>query len=237
MNAPAVVKYTAAVVREDCPHSLSDYGKKISAHLDKADKYTEKADQHRTSASRYLAIVHGVCDDGGFDAFHKKFLPKLGRSRTFELLAIGSGKKSVEDTKASTRERVARHRAKRKGESVTSPVTDKAESVTSPVTDKPPARSPAPSPAMLAPDGDPHAERRRLNERLAEEGLVDCYRRCADELPELLDEVGVDRLFKAMSKEFRAALRERLEKPGKPFKHTLTLTAENSSKEDQPSRH
>jgi hypothetical protein len=95
-----------------------------------------------------------------------------------------------------------------------------------------------PPPALVAPPAtdDPHAERRLLNEMLAEESLVDHWRRCSDELGDLLDEVGVERLFKAMSKEFRAALRTRLEAPGKPYKRTLNLSAANSSQEDQPSR-
>ena len=62
-----------------------------------------------------------TCDESGFAAFQEKFFPNLGRSRTYELLAIGTGKKSVEEVRASTRERVARYRAS-KAASVT--VTD-----------------------------------------------------------------------------------------------------------------
>jgi hypothetical protein len=119
---PSLLKYTAEIVQqEDCPKSLRDLQKQIAAHLDKADKYDEKADQHRTSASQLFARVQELCDEGGFAAFHEKFFPNLGRSRVYESLAIGTGKKSVEDIRASTRERVARHRAN-KATSVT--VTD-----------------------------------------------------------------------------------------------------------------
>jgi len=57
-------KFTAADVRQDCPISLSAIGERAAAHLNKADKYTEKADQHRISAGRYSkAFVQGVhCD-------------------------------------------------------------------------------------------------------------------------------------------------------------------------------
>ena len=115
------VKFTAAQVEQDCPKLLQDLQKRIAAHLDKAGKYEEKAEQHRTSAGQLFAQVKETCDESGFAAFHEKFFPNLGRSRTYELLAIGTGKKSVEEVRASTRERVARYRAS-KAASVT--VTD-----------------------------------------------------------------------------------------------------------------
>src|SRR6516165_599126 len=115
------VKFTAAQVEHDCPKLLQDLQKRIAAHLDKASKYDEKAEQHRTSAGQLFAQVQKAFDEGGFAAFHEKFFSNLGRSRTYELLAIGTGKKSVEEVRASTRERVARYRAS-KAASVT--VTD-----------------------------------------------------------------------------------------------------------------
>jgi hypothetical protein len=121
MTATAEPKFTAVQVEGDCPRVLSDLGKQITAHLERARKAEEKADQHRIAAAQHLAQARDLCDADGFDAFHEKFCPDLGRSRTYELLAIATGKSSIEDTRASTRERVTRHRAK-KAESVT--VTD-----------------------------------------------------------------------------------------------------------------
>jgi hypothetical protein len=106
------LKFTAALVESDrCPKLLQTLQKQIAAHLDKADKYEEKAEQHRTSAGQLFAQVQELCDEGGFAAFHEKFFPDLGRSRTYELLAIGTGRKSIDEIRASTRERVARYRA------------------------------------------------------------------------------------------------------------------------------
>lgn len=120
---PAVLKFTAAQVEGDCPEILCDLGKKIAAHMKSARKSEEKAEQHRISAGLLLEIAIDSCDETGFDAFLKKFCPDLGRSRVYELKAIAAGKKSFEDTRASTRERVARHRAKT---SPLQPVTDSA---------------------------------------------------------------------------------------------------------------
>jgi hypothetical protein len=112
VKADDPLKFTAAIVESDrCPKLLQNLKSRIAAHLDKAGKYAEKAEQHRTSAGQLFAQVQELCDEGGFDTFRRKFFPELSRSRAYELLAIGTGKKSVEDIRAGTRERVARHRA------------------------------------------------------------------------------------------------------------------------------
>ena len=106
---PYEPKYTAVQIKQDCPELLLDLGKQITAHLDKARHYHDKAEQHVTAANQLLAQAQEVCDEGGFAAFQEKF--NLGRSRCYELKAIAGGKKSIEDIRASTRKRVARHRA------------------------------------------------------------------------------------------------------------------------------
>jgi hypothetical protein len=121
-HAPvAKQKITAAQIKESFPAELEDLGELIAVHLEKSRKYDDKADQHRATAGRYLAQAKDLCDEGGFEAFREKVCPDLGRSRAYELLAIANNKKSVSELRASTRERVARHRAN-KTESVT--VTD-----------------------------------------------------------------------------------------------------------------
>jgi hypothetical protein len=116
---------TAAQIESDCPAELQQLGKRIAAHLEKARKYEEKADQHYRTISQYLAEAKQTCDEGGFIAFREKFFPDLGRSRVYELLSIASNKKSIAGVKADTRKRVAKHRAKMLQVSVT--VTDKAQ--------------------------------------------------------------------------------------------------------------
>jgi hypothetical protein len=146
-------KFSAAAVQhDDCPKELRDLGKRIAAHLEKTHKYSEKANQHRIAAAQLLAQARELCDGGGFDAFHSKFFPNLGRSRTYELLAIATGKKSVEETKAGTRERVARYRVSRTQVSVT----------TADVTDDPGSREGEPAENQpFASGGEQSIEERR----------------------------------------------------------------------------
>ena len=117
-------KLTAAQVEENCPASLQDLGKRIAAHVEKARKCEEKCDQHYRSIGQLLAEVRQVCDDGGFETFRARYCPHLGQSRAYELLAIATDKKSIGDIRASTRARVAKHRAKTADVSVT--VTEKS---------------------------------------------------------------------------------------------------------------
>ena len=109
-------KLTAAQVEDACPAPVQELGKRISAHLVKARQCEEKADQHYRTVAQCLAKAKEACDDGGFDAFREKFCPDLGKTRTYELLAIASGKKSVGQIRADTRERTARSRANKKAD-------------------------------------------------------------------------------------------------------------------------
>jgi hypothetical protein len=210
VDVEVAAKFTAAEVQQACPTSLLGLQKLIAAHLSKAGKYTEKADQHRTSACRYLAQVREICDEGGFDAFHEKFFPDLGRSRVYELLAIGTGKKSVEDIKTSTRERVARHRAKHRA-SVPASVT---------VTD---GTSVAPTPSVTFVQAEiPIEERRARMAALADgpETLVEHWHRAS----------AAERTKLYNNPEFRRELRARQpgHKADKPYKHTLNLKANSA---------
>lgn len=135
-------KVTAEQIEKNCPNELQSLAERIKAHLEKAHKYKEKADQHYISVGQYLSRAREACDESGFEAFREKFCPDLGRTRAYELLALGQNKKSLEDIRASNRERVARHRAKK---------LDKACSDDRPVryvTDKP---DPVPQEALPGP--------------------------------------------------------------------------------------
>src|SRR5947208_2236634 len=120
-------KFTAAQIEENCPVMLQDLGKRIAVDSEKAQKCEDKADQHYTAVAQLLATAHGACEEGGFNAFREMFFPNLGKSRVHELLAIGTNKKSFEQVKASTRARVAKHRANRAAAPASVTVTDKPE--------------------------------------------------------------------------------------------------------------
>jgi hypothetical protein len=109
---------------ENCPAELQDLGKRIAVHLEKAARCTEQAKNHRLSAGQFLAQAKDACDEGGFEAFRARFCPKLGKSRAYELLAIASGKKSVEESRAENAERVRKFRDNQKAADVSVTVTE-----------------------------------------------------------------------------------------------------------------
>jgi hypothetical protein len=217
-------KFTAADIQQDnAPEMLADLQRLITTHLDKAWKYDEKAEQNRTSAGCYLVQAREACDEGGFKAFHKKFLPDLSRATVYQLLAIGSGKTSAEDVRERARARKAKQREREK-ESVCDVTDTLAPQAAEPsVTSQTP---PAPQAAPIDPE-DPHAAHRRLMEKLGEESLVDHWRRCADELRDLLEAIGAEALVKAMSSDFRAEVLALLMAPKSK---TNSATAEHQSK-------
>ena len=61
------------------------------------------------SISCLLKEAATFCDKRGFNAFRKRHCPSLGKSRAYELLAIATGKKSIEQSRAEGRARQERH--------------------------------------------------------------------------------------------------------------------------------
>lgn len=181
-SGPPPSSVTAAQVQgDDCPAALLDLGQLAAALHDKLVKGEEKNAQFKISLSLVLAQAKKVCDKGGFTAFHKRFCPRLS-SRAKELLQIETGKKTLEDVRAETRERVARYRAKQK--SALQPVTasqavthnpEEAQPPAEQVTDKPEAATeqPAPAPAVGDDDGaQAHRDYHKAHEK-GETGKID----------------------------------------------------------------
>jgi hypothetical protein len=126
-------KFTAADIEKDCPDRLQQLGKQIAARLEKIDKQMVQAENHSISVNQLITQAKELCDEGGFNAFREKFFPNLGKSRIYELLAIGTSKKSVEEIKAGTRARVAKHRANKTAAPASVTVTDKTEAQDAPM--------------------------------------------------------------------------------------------------------
>jgi hypothetical protein len=123
----AIIKQlTAAQIEkgENLPPRLVKIGEEIEAKLVKADTYQGKADNMIVSVVELLKEAGKYCDGGGFNAFKKNFCPSLGKSRTYELLAITSGKKTIEQSKAENAARQAKHTAKLKTAAAVPLVTD-----------------------------------------------------------------------------------------------------------------
>ena len=110
-------KVTAAEIKKavgpgGLPPRLHEIGKEINARLAKADTAFEQAENHKIAINQLLEEARAFCDEGGFKLFKKKFCPTLGKSRSYELLAIAAGRKTIEQTKTRSRQRQAKHRAK-----------------------------------------------------------------------------------------------------------------------------
>jgi hypothetical protein len=91
-------------------------GREIEAKLKKADVYGVKAEDMVRSVNQLLAEAEKICKHHriSFKDFKQARCPSLGKSRAYELLAIAAGKKTIEQTRKATRQRVAKHRAKPK---------------------------------------------------------------------------------------------------------------------------
>jgi hypothetical protein len=127
-NSCAIIiapKFTAAQVNEDCPLRLQQIGKEIAERLTKVDKQITLADNHAIAINKLIEEAKELCDASGFEVLQEQFFPDLGRTRIYELLAIATNKKSVEEIRASTRKRVAKSRANKAAASAT--VADKTE--------------------------------------------------------------------------------------------------------------
>lgn len=98
-----------------------------AAAEEKAGHELKKAEENRATIEKRLADVHAKCTRGGFTAFKAKYAPDFGRTKLYQALAIGSGKKTRDQVRA---EDAARQRNKRAADkeaeaSVTQqPVTD-----------------------------------------------------------------------------------------------------------------
>ncbi len=153
---------TAAQIKEDCPDRIQELGKRIAAHYDKLVQYEGKANEHKIAMCQLLVQAKAACDAGGFRAFHERFCPNLGKSRTHELLRIAAGKSTIEQTKSATRQRVKKHRAAQKA--AAAKILSPAPSVT--VTDEDPVISEAMHQAPKS-EADIDAEIRRLEAECA----------------------------------------------------------------------
>jgi hypothetical protein len=103
---------------------LEQIGREITARLGKLDQLGVKAVDQVDSIGQLLAEAEKLCaTPKAFDAFKRQHCPDLGRSRTYELLGVKGGRKSLEEIRALTRARVAKHRAGKKTVTDTSSVT------------------------------------------------------------------------------------------------------------------
>jgi hypothetical protein len=66
----------------------------------------------RDSINALLKEAKKLCDEDGFQVFKSKYCPTLGKSRTYELLAVEQGKKTIEQIKSDTARRMREMRSR-----------------------------------------------------------------------------------------------------------------------------
>jgi hypothetical protein len=84
--------------------------KTIKALVTKGDHATKKAEQFYIAAGKHLAELKERCPDQWLQ--HAKEKVGIGRSRAYELMAIGTGVRTVEQVRENTRQRVENHRSR-----------------------------------------------------------------------------------------------------------------------------
>jgi hypothetical protein len=123
--APPEPKVTAAQIEKECPDRLQEIGKEIRERFEKAQNGYQKADDHLDAIKALLNEAERLCnDEGGFKKFQELLCPQLGKSRAYEPLAIARNKRSIEETRANTRKRVAKHRANKPAAPLSVTVTE-----------------------------------------------------------------------------------------------------------------
>ena len=84
--------------------------KTIKALVAKGDHATKKAEQFYIAAGKHLAELKERCPDEWLQ--HAKGKIGIGRSRAYELMAICTGVRTVEQVHENTRQRVENHRSR-----------------------------------------------------------------------------------------------------------------------------
>ena len=136
-------------------------GSQIRAHLKtmrnyeaqarkKVDVELRKAQNNFDTITQLLAEAKAKCDAGGFKAFKEKYCPDLGRSRIYELLQIGSGKKTLDQSRAEKRASVAKSRRGQRVSTTNDDVVDKVGNI--------PPVPPVPSAPIETVNAEPEAK-------------------------------------------------------------------------------
>jgi hypothetical protein len=86
-------------------------GREIRGRTERLDVLGGKTVNMKDSIDRLLAEAAKLCDRKGFEAFKECYCPEFSESWTYQLLAVQEGRKTLEELRAATRLRVAKHRA------------------------------------------------------------------------------------------------------------------------------
>ena len=84
-----------------------------AAAEEKAGVEMKKALDHRTTVEKRLADVYAKCKGDGIKAFRAMYAPDFGRTKLYEILAIGSGKTTREEIRTKERDKKRTQRSEK----------------------------------------------------------------------------------------------------------------------------
>ena len=124
LNRAAAMKAEADTKLAAAKSALEAHGREIAARIVIADKaLAELKDKagaplkafvnHRIAVAKMLADAHAKCKAAKvpFEEFQRKYAPNYQRALTYELIAIGQGKLTIEDRTAAATKRKQKSRA------------------------------------------------------------------------------------------------------------------------------
>jgi hypothetical protein len=82
-----------------------------AAAEEKAGVELKKAQNNRTTVEKRLADVYAKCKADGIKAFRAMYAPDFGRTKLYQILAIGSGKTTREEIRTKERDKKREQRA------------------------------------------------------------------------------------------------------------------------------
>lgn len=116
-----VAKFDAVQIKNG---ALEQDGKFVAAQIkamrgyeaaaeEKAGVEMKKALDHRTTVEKRLADVYAKCKGDGIKAFRAMYAPDFGRTKLYEILAIGSGKTTREEIRTKERDKKRAQRSEK----------------------------------------------------------------------------------------------------------------------------
>jgi hypothetical protein len=172
----------------------------------KAGVELKKAQDNRTTVEERLAGVYAKCKSDGIKAFRAMYAPDFGRTKLYQILAIGSGKTTREEIRTKERDKKRAQRSAANPGQANAPDTSPEAQPEAAASDPLPAAVVIPSVTELkvGDDVDPEAsavQRRAENaaevgaeavveltaEEKSDEALANFKRACQEHCPKMLE--------------------------------------------------
>lgn len=90
---------------------IDDHCRAAKAHIEKSDQAKDRAEQHLISAAQHIKAIKGLTPDQAAFLEIVKLRIGIGKSRTYEILPLADGTKTVDEIRERGREKERRTRA------------------------------------------------------------------------------------------------------------------------------